>query len=411
MQVVYERCAGLDVHKKTVVACVLITHPDGNVQREIRTFSTMTVDLLLLSDWLEGLRVRVVALESTGVFWRPVFNLLEDGRTIVLVNPQHIKAVPGRKTDVKDAEWLADLLRHGLLKASFILPAPLRELRELTRYRKTLVEARAREVSRVQKVLEGANLKLASVATDVLGKSGRAMLEALISGEQDPARLSELARGRLRSKRSELQRALDGRLLAQHRILLQHLLAHIDFLEQSLAELEAAIARCLAPFGRAVALAQTLPGIAETAATAIIAEVGTDMSRFASDKHLASWAGVCPGNKQSGGKRLSGKTTHGNPYLRAVLGEVAWAISHTKDNYLSAQFHRIARRRGKQKAVVAVSHSVLIILYHMLREDKPYSDLGPDYFERLEATRIERYHVRQLEQLGYTVTLTPAPAA
>ena len=411
MQVVHERCAGLDVHKKTVVACVLITLPNGAFQREVRTFSTMTADLLLLNDWLETWRVQVVALESTGVYWQPVFNLLEDGRTIILVNPQHIKAVPGRKTDVKDAEWLADLLRHGLLTPSFIPPAPIRELRELTRYRKHLVEARAREVNRVQQVLESANIKLASVATDVLGKSGRAMLEALIAGEQDPARLSELARGRLRSKRPALQLALDGRLLGQHRTLLQHLLAHIDFLDQSIAELEAEIDRCLAPFGQAVALAQTIPGIAETAATAMIAELGTDMTRFASAKHLASWAGVCPGNKQSGAKRLSGRTTKGNPYLRAVLGEVAWAISHTKDNYLSAQFHRIARRRGKQKAVIAVAHSVLVILYHVLREGKPYNDLGPDYFEKLEATQIERYHVRRLEQLGYTVTLTPAPAA
>ena len=302
-------------------------------------------------------------------------------------------------------------MRHGLLQPSFIPPAPVRELRELTRYRKSLVEARAREVNRVQKVLESANIKLASVATDVLGKSGRAMLEALIAGEQDPATLAELARGRMRAKRPELQLALDGRLLSQHRTLLQHLLAHIDFLEQSRTELEAEIERCLAPFGQAVALAQTIPGIAETAATAIIAELGTDMTRFASDKHLSSWAGVCPGNKQSGGKRFSGKTTKGNPYLRAVLGEVAWAISHTKDNYLSAQFHRIARRRGKQKAVVAVSHSVLVILYHMLRDGRPYTDLGPDYFEKLEATHIERYHVRRLEHLGYTVTLTPASVA
>lgn len=302
-------------------------------------------------------------------------------------------------------------MRHGLLQPSFIPPAPVRELRELTRYRKSLVEARAREVNRVQKVLESANIKLASVATDVLGKSGRAMLEALIAGEQDPATLAELARGRMRAKRPELQLALDGRLLSQHRTLLQHLLAHIDFLEQSRTELEAEIERCLAPFGQAVALAQTIPGIAETAATAIIAELGTDMTRFASDKHLSSWAGVCPGNKQSGGKRLSGKTTKGNPYLRAVLGEVAWAISHTKDTYLSAQFHRIARRRGQQKAVVAVSHSVLIILYHMLRDGRSYTDLGPDYFEKLEATHIERYHVRRLEHLGYTVTLTPASVA
>jgi transposase len=260
MQVVHERCAGLDVHNKTVVACVLITSPDGTVQREVRTFATMTADLFALSDWLDTLQVRVGALESTGVYWRPVFNLLEEGRTLILVNPQHIKAVPGRKTDVKDSEWLADLLRHGLLTPSFIPPQPIRELREVTRYRKTLVEARAREVSRVQKVLEGANIKLAAVATDVLGKSGRAMLEALLAGEQDPAVLAELARGRMRSKRPQLQRALDGRLLAQHRTVLKHLLAHIDFLEQSIAELEAEIECALAPFGQAVALAQTLPG-------------------------------------------------------------------------------------------------------------------------------------------------------
>jgi transposase len=411
MQVVHERCAGLDVHNRTVVVCILLTQPDGIVQREVRTFATMTADLLALSDWLDALQVGVVALESTGVYWRPVFNLLEEGRTIILVNPQHINAVPGRKTDVKDSEWLADLLRHGLLTPSFIPPQPIRELRELTRYRKTLVEARAREVSRVQKVLEGANIKLAAVATDVLGKSGRAMLEALIAGEQNPAVLAELARGRLRAKRQELQLALEGRLVAQHRTVLKHLLAHIDFLEQSIAELEAEIERSLVPFGQAVALAQTLPGIAETAATAIIAEIGTDMSRFPSDRHIASWAGVCPGNKQSGGKRLSGQTTKGNPYLRSVLAEVAWAISRTKDNYLSAQFHRIARRRGQQKAVMAVAHSVLVILYHMLQEGRPYADLGPDYFEQLEAARIERYHVRRLERLGYTVTLTPAPAA
>ena len=263
----------------------------------------------------------------------------------------------------------------------------------------------------MQKILESANLKLAAVATDVLGRSGRLMLEALLGGESDPAVLAELARGRMRSKLPQLRQALEGRLLAHHRLLLQQLLAHIDFLEQSLAIVQAEIERCLAPFGQAVALAQTLPGIAETAATAIIAELGTDMSRFASDKHLASWAGVCPGNKQSGGKRLSGATTHGNPYLRAVLGEVAWAISHTKDNYLSAQFHRIARRRGKQKAVMAVAHSVLVILYHMLKDNRPYSDLGADYFDQLDRTRIERHHVRRLEELGYTVTLTPAPAA
>ncbi|HEV2457606.1 MAG TPA: IS110 family transposase [Ktedonobacterales bacterium] len=411
MQLVHERCAGLDVHKRTVVACVLITQPEGTCQRAVRTFSTMTADLLALGDWLDALRISVVARESTGVYWRPVFNLLEEGRTLILVNPQHIKAVPGRKTAVKDRAWLADLLRHGLLTPSFIPPQPIREVRELTRYRKRLVEERAREVGRVQKVLEGANMKLASVATEVLGKSGRAMLEALIRGEQDPAVLAERARGRLRAKRPQLQGALQGRLVAQHRTVLKHLLGHIDLLEQSIAELEAEIEHSLAPFGQAVALAQTLPGIAATAASAIVADIGVDMSRFPSARHLASWAGVCPGNKQSGGKRLSGQTTKGNPYLRAVLAEVAWAISRTKDKYLAAQFHRIARRRGQQKAVMAVAHSVLVILYHMLRESRPYTDLGPDYFERLEASQSERYHVRRLERLGYTVTLTPAPAA
>jgi transposase len=411
MQVIYERCAGIDVHKRTVVVCVLVTAPDGSVQREVQTFGTMTADLLALSDWLGARAVRHVAMESTGVFWKPVYNLLEEGRTILLVNPQHLQAVPGRKTDVRDSEWLADLLRHGLLTASFIPPQPVRDLRELTRYRATLVQERAQEVNRLQQVLESANLKLAAVATDVLGKSGRAMLEALLGGEQDPDTLAELARGRLRAKLPELRQALEGRVRPVHLVQLRVLLAHIEFLEGALVQLQQEIAQRLDPFAEAVALAQTLPGIGETAASALIAELGTDMSRFPTHKHLASWAGVCPGNKQSGGKRLSSKTTHGSPWLRSILAEVAWAISHTTDNYLAAQFHRLARRLGKQKAVVAVSHSVLVILYHMLRDHRPYHDLGPDYFAQLDRQRLERLHVRRLEQLGYTVTLTPAPAA
>jgi transposase len=412
MQVVHERCAGLDVHKRTVVVCVLLTQPDGTVQREVRPFSTMTVELIALGDWLESVQVRGVTLESTGVYWQPVFNLLEDGRTIILVNPQHIKAVPGRKTDVKDAEWLADLALPWAAAGQFHPPAAhSRAARAHPRAACTLVHQRAHEANRVHKVLESANLKLASVATEVLGRSGWLMLEALLGGEQDPAVLAEVARGRMRSKRPELRQALEGRLLAHHRVVLQHLLAHSDFLEESLAVVQAEIERCLVPFGQAGALAETLPGIAEIAATAIIAEVGADMSRFASGKHLASWAGVCPGNKQSGGKRLSGATMPGNPHLRVALGEVAWAISHTKDTSLSAQFHRIARRRGKQKAVWAVAHSVLVILSHMLKDHRPYSDLGADYFDQLDRARIERHQVRRLEQLGYTVTLTPAPAA
>jgi transposase len=411
MYVMYPRCAGCDVHKKTVVVTVLITEPNGNVKKLTRTFSTMTADLLALDEWLRSLEIVHVALESTGVFWHPVYNLLEEGRSIILVNPQHMKAVPGRKTDVKDSEWLADLLRHGLLKASFIPPQPIRELRELTRYRKTLVQERTREVNRLQKVLEGANIKLAAVATDVLGKSGRDMLNALMGGEQDAEALAELARGRLRAKLPELRLALTGRVHPHHRFLLERMLAHIDFLEESLEGIQQEIEQHLRPFEEAMTLAQTVIGVQETTAATILAEIGTDMTRFLSDKHLASWAGVCPGNKQSGGKRLSGATTPGNPYLKAALAEVVWAISHTKDNYLSAQYHRIARRRGKQKAIVAVSHSVLVILYHVLREKKPYHDLGGDYFAKLDTRRQERHHIRQLEQLGYTVTLSPKEAA
>lgn len=411
MQVIHQHCAGLDVHKKTVVACILLTSPEGKVQKQIRTFSTMTVDLLALADWLETFGVTHIALESTGVYWHPVFNLLEEQHTILLVNPQHIKAVPGRKTDAKDSEWLADLLRHGLLQASFIPPRPIRAIRTLTRYRKTLVQERAQEVNRLQKVLEGANIKLAAVATAILGLSGRAMLEAMVHGEQDADLLAELARGKLRAKLPQLRQALDGRLQPSHRFLIERILAHIDFLEESLALVHQEIEQALRPFEEAMTLVESIVGIHETAAAAIVAEIGVDMSRFKSAKHLASWAGVCPGNKQSGGKRLSGKPTKGNPYLRSILAEVVWAVSPTKDNYLSAQYHRLARRLGKKKAVVAVSHSVLVIIYHLLQEKRPYMDLGADYFDKLDTARIERHHIHRLEQLGYAVTLTPKGVA
>lgn len=330
---------------------------------------------------------------------------------MILVNAQHMKAVPGRKTDVKDSQWLADLLRHGLLKASFIPPKPVRELRDLMRYRKKMVQERADEVRRLQKVLETANIKLASVATDVLGKSGRSMLEAILGGQKDPEVLAELARGRMRSKLPDLRKALDGRVQPHHRVLFTCILAHIDFLEASLAQLQAEMEPYLDPFEEAVELVQSVVGIGEIAAACIIAEIGTDMSRFASDKHLASWAGLCPGNKQSGGKRLSGKTTKGNPYLRAILFEVAWAITHTKDNYLSAFYHRMVRRRGKAKAIVALAHKVLVIIYHILRTKQPYTDLGTDYFDQQDRERIERHHIRRLEQLGYAVTLAPKEVA
>ena len=411
MEIVHTRCCGLDVHKRTVVACVLTSQADGLIERQVRTFKTMTVDLLALADWLSSLSVTHVALESTGVYWRPVYNVLEDDqRTLLLVNPQHMRAVPGKKTDVKDAEWLADLLRHGLLRASFIPPAPIRVVRELTRYRKTIVQSRADEVNRLQKTLEGANLKLASVATDVLGMSGRAMFAALLEGERDPEVLAELARGKLRAKLPQLRQALVGRVQPHHLVLISQILAHIDFLEEAIAQVQAEIEQCLPPFDEALELLQTIPGIKEVAAAAILAEIGTDMSRFPTAGHLSSWAGVCPTNKESAGKRMKGPTNHGNVWLRAIMGEVAWASIRTKASYFSAQFRRLARRRGNQKAAMAVAHSILVVIYHILRTGQPYRELGVDHFTRSDAARIERHHVRRLEQLGFTVMLTPTAA-
>jgi transposase len=411
MQVVHARCCGLDVHKEDVKACVLLTDTQGTVTAQVRTFSTMTDGLLALADWLHSRAVTHVAMESTGVYWRPVYNILEADCTVILVNAQHIKAVPGRKTDVKDSEWLADLLRHGLLTPSFIPPAPIRELRDLTRYRKTLIGERAQEANRLQKVLETANIKLAMVATNVLGVSGRQMLTALLGGEQDADVLAELARGRLREKLPLLRRALIGRIQPYHLILIERILAHIDFLEESLATLQQEVDRCLIPFAQAVALLTTIPGVNERAASTIVAEIGTNMEQFPTAAHLASWAGVCPGNRESGGKRKSGKPREGNHWLKAVLGEVAWVVTRTRDNYLVAQYQRIARRRGRLKAIGAVMHTVLVIAYHLLREGTPYRELGGDYFDTLNTARLERHHVNRLKALGYEVVLTPARAA
>lgn len=410
MQVLYPCCCGLDIHKKFVVACVLTTDTEGQVQKERRTFSTMTQDLLALLDWLQAAGCTHVAMESTGSYWRPVYNLLEGQFTLLVGNAYHMKTVPGRKTDVKDAEWIADLLRHGLIRGSFIPSPAQRQLRDLTRYRTHLVEERARLTNRLQTVLEDANVKLASVVTDIRGVSARAILAALIAGETDPVVLAELARGRMRSKREVLAQAVVGRFTPHHAFLITEHLSQLDYLEEAVERVSTAIAQRLQAEQEALALLDTIPGVGQRAAEILVAEIGTDMARFPSAKHLASWAGMCPGNKESGGKRLSGKTRKGNPWLRQVLIEVAHAASKTKDTYLAAQYRRLATRRGKQRALVALGHSILVMVYHILSRRRPYRELGPLYFDMLDRQRVQQRLVHRLERLGYTVNLQPLAA-
>jgi transposase len=346
-------------------------------------------------------------MESTGVYWQPIYNLLEDQFTLLLVNARHIKAVPGRKTDVRDCEWIADLLRHGLLQPSFVPDRGQRELRELTRYRTSLVAERAAEVNRLQKTLEGANIKLGSVATNVLGVSGRQMVEALVAGTEDAAVLASLARGKLRAKQPELERALSGRIGAHQRFLLGRQLAHIDFLEEQIAQVSTAIAERLRPLQTALVQLDTIPGVGRRTAEVLLAELGADMTRFPSAGHLASWAGLCPGNHESAGKRRSGRTRKGSPWLRAALVEAAQSARHSKRTYLAAQYHRLAARRGARRAVVAVAHSILVIAYHLLREGTCYADLGPQYFDQRDPRALEHRLRRRLEGLGFKVTLEP----
>lgn len=410
MQVLYPCCCGLDIHKKFVVACVLTTDTEGQVQKERRTFSTMTQDLLALLDWLQAAGCTHVAMESTGSYWRPVYNLLEGQFPLLVGNAYHMKTVPGRKTDVKDAEWIADLLRHGLIRGSFIPSPAQRQLRDLTRYRTHLVEERARLTNRLQTVLEDANVKLASVVTDIRGVSARAILAALIAGETDPVVLAELARGRMRSKREVLAQAVVGRFTPHHAFLITEHLSQLDYLEDAVERVSTAIAQRLEAEQEALELLDTIPGVGQRAAEILVAEIGTDMARFPSAKHLASWAGMCPGNKESGGKRLSGKTRKGNPWLRQVLIEVAHAASKTKDTYLAAQYRRLATRRGKQRALVALGHSILVMVYHILSRRRPYRELGPLYFDMLDRQRVQQRLVHRLERLGYTVNLQPLAA-
>ncbi len=437
-QALFKRCAGLDVHKKSVVACRRRMTSEFEVEFETKTFGTTTEELLALSDWLAEWEVTHVAMESTGEYWKPVFNILEGNFETWLVNAQHVKHVPARKTDVKDAEWLAQVMQMGFLKPSFIPERPQRELRDLTRMRQTLVRERARVVNRVQKVLEDANIKLASVVTDILGVSARRMIEAMIRGEEDPKVLANLAKGRLRNKLPALEKALVGRVTDHHRFLLKRHLEHIDFLDAEIQTLSQEIARRievmsqpseaeppvqeshkekLSPEGasltwnQAIELLITIPGIDRYAAEMILAEIGLNMSRFPSADHLAAWAGVAPGNHQSGGKNYSGRSKKGNRILCAILAQVAWAAQRKKDSYLSALYRRIAMRRGKKRAIVAVAHSILISIYYMLTRQQTYQDLGSDYFDRRRKDAKVDYYMRQLRRLGYQVALQPAAAA
>ena len=405
MDVIYERCCGLDVHKRTVTACLLTTKPEGGRQQETRTFGTMTDDLLTLADWLAQAGCSHVAMEATGAYWKPVYNILEGQFETLVVNAYHVKAVPGRKTDVRDAEWLADLLQHGLLRGSFIPDRPQRQLRELTRYRTSLVRERAAEVNRLQKTLEGANIKLASVATDILGATGRAILEALAKGTGEGPELATLARGSLRQKRAELERALKAETSDHQRLMIREHLAHINYLDEAIGRLSREIEERLRPFDHTLSHLQTITGVGRRTAETILAEVGTDTSRFPTHRHLASWAGLCPGNNESAGKQRSGHTRKGSPWLRSALVESAWAAAKTKQTYLSAQYHRLAARRGGKRAALAVAHSILVIAYYIMARGQTYDDLGGNYFDERDRRQVERRLVKRLEDLGYSVTL------
>jgi transposase len=406
MDVVYARCAGLDVHQKTVVACARRQEP-GGVTHEVRTFGTSTRELLELADWLAARGATHVAMESTGVYWKPVWHVLEGSVQLVLANAMHIRNIPGRKSDVNDATWIADLLAHGLIRGSFVPPAAIHELRDLTRTRKQLVREIAQHTQRLQKVLEDANLKLTGVVSDILGVSGRAILDALVEGHTDPEHLADLSRGRLKASRSVLVDALHGRLTDHHRFMLRLHLAQIDALEQAVREVEARIGDRLGPFRPAVQHLITMPGVSETVARVIVAEIGTDMSRFPTPGHLLSWAGLCPRLHQSAGKRLSTRTRPGAPWLKTTLVQAAWAAVR-RPGYLQTQFLRLKSRRGPKKAILAVAASMLGAAYHIIRDDRPYQDLGADHFTRRDRAAIARRLIRRLNHLGLEVEVRPA---
>jgi len=411
MENVFPCCAGLDVHKESVEACVRRIEPNGRVHSETHHWGTMTGDLMAMADWMTAQGVTHVAMESTGVFWKPIYNILEGRFTMLLVNARHLKQVPGRKSDVRDCQWIAQLLQYGLLKASFIPPRSQRELRDLTRHRTQLVEEKARAANRIHKVLQDTNIKLSSVATDVLGASGRAMLEALITGEEDPVKLADLAQRKLRGKIPQLEKALEGHLTEHHRFMLKLLWKQLAQQEELIAELDRKIEEQTRPFEAEIDRLDAVPGVDRRVAEVVLAEVGPDMKAFPTHENLVSWAGMCPGNEESAGKRVRKRITPGNRWLKRTLAQATWAASHSKNSYLAAQYRRLAGRRGKKRALIAVGHSILVIFYHMLKTGTTYTDLGGDFFDRLEPQRLTRYYVKRLESLGHKVTLESCAAA
>jgi len=410
MEVIYECVCGLDVHSASVQACVRRLK-GGRIEQQVRSFGTMTRDILALADWLAAEGASHVAMESTGVYWQPIYNILEGRLEVLLVNAKHVKHVPGRKTDVKDCQWLAQLLQCGLLKGSLVPDRPRRERRDLTRHRAQLVAQRGAVANRIHKTLEDANIKLGLVASDILGASGRDMLRALIAGRQTPNEMADLARLKMRTKIPELRLALQGHVTEHHRFVLAELMDQMEDLERRIERFSRRVEEISGPFAAAIQAVADIPGFDQRSAQNVLAEIGTDMSRFPTDDHLASWAGICPGSHESGGKRKSGKTTKGSRWLRAALVQSAWAATHTKNSYFRAQYRRLVGRRGKKRALVAVAHSLLVVIYHMLKTGRPYQDLGVGYFDKLDGARIVKNHVRRLESLGYKVTLTACEQA